>query len=225
MNWWLRHADSGVAIAPSLLSADFGDLAGELDSLTVAGADIFHLDVMDGHFVPNITFGPFIAAAIRKRTELLLDTHLMLERPDLFVAPFADAGVEALTVHVEADCDIEATLDAIADRGLRTGVSLNPDTSLDLIRPYLCDLDLVLVMSVQPGFGGQSFREEALAKIRALVEARSAKGWEYAISVDGGVSDVTAPACREAGADILVSGSWLVRSADRKAATSVLRGS
>lgn len=211
-------------MAPSLLAADFGDLNSELRSLAAAGSDLLHLDVMDGHFVPNITFGPFIVAAIDRGSDLPLDAHLMLERPDRFVAPFADAGADALTIHAESDCDIGATLADIDGRGVKPGLSLNPDTPVEVLLPYLEDLDLVLVMSVQPGFGGQKFRESAVAKIRELCRLRDENGWRYAISVDGGIDDRTGAVCRAAGADILVSGSWLVRSPDRAAAVEMLRG-
>ena len=224
MNWWLRHAETTTGVAPSLLAADFGRLADELASLTDAGCDIFHLDVMDGHFVPNITFGPFIVAAVRRLTDLPRDTHLMLSRPDLYVGPFADAGADALTIHVESDCDVGDTLAAIEARGVKTGISLNPGTALDETKPYLADLDLVLVMSVEPGFGGQSFRPEALDKVRELCRLRDENGWKYAVSIDGGVAGGTAPGCREAGADILVSGSWLLAAEDRAAAVAELRG-
>ncbi len=189
-----------------------------------AGADLFHLDVMDAHFVPNLTFGPFIVSAIRRCTDRLLDTHLMMTRPDLYVEAFAGAGADALTIHLEADCDVAATLRSIGDLGVRRGLSLNPDTDVADLRPHLEDLDLVLVMSVQPGFGGQSFRAEALDKVRRLVEWRAEAGLEFAISIDGGVNDDTAPRCREAGADILVSGSHLFGAPDRRAAVARLRG-
>jgi len=206
-----------------MLSADFADLRGEVDSMTRAGADLFHLDVMDGHFVPNLTFGPFICRAIRRTTDRPLDAHLMITHPDQYVDAFAEAGVDAITFHVEAESEVAPTLARIGDLGVKRGLSLNPKTALDTVLPHLWNLDLVLVMSVQPGFGGQKFDPAAVAKIAALAERRDAEGFEFLISVDGGINHETGPVCREAGADILVSGSWLFGSDDRAAHAALLR--
>jgi len=211
-------------VAPSLLSADFGAAAQDMASMEAAGADLFHLDVMDGHFVPNLTFGPFIAKALRRRTDLLLDAHLMVTRPDALVEPFARAGVDALTFHVESDADAAATLAAVRAAGMRPGLSLRPGTDLDALDPYLPDLDLVLVMSVEPGFGGQAFLEEAPRRIAELARRRRERGLGFAISVDGGINAATSALAREAGADILVAGSYLFGAADRAAAVASLRG-
>ncbi len=225
MNWWHRRADTGVAVAPSLLSADFTQLREEITSLEEAGADLFHLDVMDGHFVPNITFGPFIVAAIKRVTSLLLDAHLMISRPDRYLKAFQQSGVGAVTIHVESAAPVAPTLTAIGELGLRRGLSLNPDTDLAMVRPYLPHLDLLLVMAVQPGFGGQSFQDAVLEKIVELKDVRTRYGYNYVISVDGGVDEQTAPACRQAGAEILVSGTYLLQSPDRRLAIRRLRGS
>lgn len=192
--------------------------------MAAAGVDLLHLDVMDAHFVPNLTFGPFICAAVRRCTDLVLDAHLMMTDPDRYLEAFAGAGVDAITVHVEAASPLAATLDRIGQLGLRRGVSLNPDSDLSRIEAVLERVDLVLVMTVHPGFGGQRFDSRGLGRMQRLTELRAAGGLSFAISVDGGVNDRTAPDCREAGADILVSGSWFCEQPDRRAAAAILRG-
>ena len=223
MSWWLRHVDHKSGVAPSLLAADFADLRGDIAAMEAAGADLLHLDVMDGHFVPNLTFGPVVCAAIRRCSDLPLDAHLMISRPDRYLEPFAAAGVDAVTIHVEADSEITPTLARIAQLGLKKGLSLNPDTALAAVAPYLHELDLVLVMAVQPGFGGQEFDPMAIEKIACLDEMRRQQDHRYAISVDGGIDATTAPAVLKAGADILVSGTYLCRAEDRAAAARSLR--
>lgn len=224
MNWLPRPADGRSWVAPSLLSADFADLRTDVDDMTAAGAELLHLDVMDGHFVPNLTFGPFICQAIRRISTLPLDAHLMISHPAQYVESFARAGVDAITIHVEADDDVEETLDRIESAGLKRGISIKPGTPVDDILPLLGRLDLVLVMSVEPGFGGQVFNPVAVEKISDLADRRQAEGYDFLISVDGGINAETGPLCRQAGADILVSGSWLFGADDRAARIDLLRG-
>ena len=224
MNWLPRPADGRAWVAPSVLSADFSHLEDDLNSMTVAGADFLHLDVMDGHFVPNITFGPFICSALRKLSDLPLDAHLMISRPDNYLEPFAKSGIDGLTIHIEADAEISPTLARIGELGMKRGISLNPGTPLEDILPYLDQVDLILVMSVQPGFGGQQFHPGALEKIAELNRRRTQAGFDFLINVDGGINDVTGPQCREAGADILVSGSWLFGAVDRSDRMKILNG-
>ena len=206
-----------------MLAADFADLGSDLESMSAAGADLWHLDVMDGHFVPNLTFGPFICAAIRRLTSAPLDAHLMISRPDRYLEAFAEAGVDALTIHIEAEAEVAATLTRIGELGLRRGLSLNPGTALQEIEPFLTEVDLLLVMSVQPGFGGQQFDPVAVEKISELARLRREGGLDFLISVDGGINDRTGGLCRGAGADILVSGSWLFQTEDRTKRISLLR--
>jgi ribulose-phosphate 3-epimerase len=215
LNWLLRPADGRAHVAPSLLSADFTDLRSDIDNMTAAGADLLHLDIMDGHFVPNLTFGPFICRAIRGLTKLPLDAHLMITHPDHYLDSFAKAGVDAITIHEEIPGEIGGILERIGDLGLKRGLSLRPGTPLEKILPWLDRLDLVLVMSVEPGFGGQKFDPSAVDKIRDLAHRRRREGLDFLISVDGGINDETGALCRTAGADILVSGSWLFGANDR----------
>jgi ribulose-phosphate 3-epimerase len=196
-----------IKIAPSILSANFACLGEELRAAEEGGADWIHLDVMDGHFVPNITIGPLVATAARAATTLPLDAHLMVAEPDRYIRPFADAGVDSITVHVEATHHLHRTIQTIHDTGIRAGVALNPATSVEAIREILPYVDLVLVMSVNPGFGGQRFIERSIDKVRAVRGLLDAEGRPDAdLQVDGGVSPATVRGVAEAGATVVVAG-------------------
>jgi ribulose-phosphate 3-epimerase len=200
--------------APSILSADFARLAEAVRAVERAGADWVHVDVMDGHFVPNLTFGPKMVADLRKATRLPLDVHLMIERPEDWVDRYADAGASYLTIHVEASQDVPGTLDAIRARGVRPGLTLNPETPVDAVLPYLDSLDLALVMSVHPGFGGQKFIENALDKVRAIRRALDAGNLTAELEVDGGIKLDNAAGVVAAGATVLVAGSAVFEDPD-----------
>ena len=211
-------------VAPSILSADFGQLADEVRAVTDAGADWIHVDVMDGHFVPPITIGPLVVEAIRRATHLPLDVHLMIERPERQVAEFVRAGANGVTIHVEAADDVPAVLAAIRDTGARPGLALNPPTPLARVEPFLGLVDLLLVMSVNPGWGGQPFVEGSMEKLAAAREARRAAGARFVIEVDGGIKTHNAGAAAAAGADVLVAGSAVFASPDYAATIRALRG-
>ena len=203
--------DNTIRIAPSILAADFSKLGEEVAAVTEMGADLIHLDVMDGHFVPNISFGPDIIAAMRKYSNLPFDVHLMIEPVDGYIEAFVAAGSDILTVHVEAGPHIHGTLQRIRASGIKAGVALNPGTPIEAL-DYLWDqLDLILVMTVNPGFGGQSFIQSQLRKISAIREKINQLGYPVSLSVDGGVNKETGRQAIEAGADILVAGSSVFR--------------
>jgi len=205
-----------IQIAPSILSADFMRLGEEIHAAEEAGADLLHIDVMDGHFVPNITIGPSIVAAIRRITKLPLDVHLMIEDPDKYLPDFVDAGADYLTVHSEAAVHLHRTVQWIKEKGIKAGVSINPATPVSQLESIITDIDLVLLMSVNPGFGGQKFIPATMEKIRKTKTMISAAGSRALIEIDGGVKQENAKEIADAGADILVIGSAFFESGDYK---------
>ena len=210
-------------IAPSILSADFSRLGDEVRAVAAAGADYIHIDVMDGHFVPNITIGPLVVDAVRKVTDLPLDVHLMIENPDLYVADFAKAGADIIVVHAEASHHLHRTVQLIKSFGKRAGVSLNPATPLQYLDYILDELDLVLLMTVNPGFGGQSFIEACIPKIHELRAMLDKRGLETELEVDGGVKTDNIDRISHAGADVFVAGSAVFNSPDYAATISELK--
>lgn len=204
-------------IAPSLLSADFSKLQEDITLMEQGGADLHHVDVMDGHFVPNITFGPFIVKAIKKCATIPLDVHLMIENPERYIEDFAAAGSDYITVHIEACPHIHRTIQQIKATGTKAGVSLNPGTPISSIEDILGDVDLILIMSVNPGFGGQSFIESSLDKIKRLRAILTERGLDHVeIEIDGGVKLENIDRVAEAGVDIFVSGSGIYKATDPK---------
>ncbi|WP_066289209.1 ribulose-phosphate 3-epimerase [Bacillus sp. FJAT-29937] len=213
-----------VKVAPSILSADFAKLGEEIKDVEKGGADYIHVDVMDGHFVPNITIGPLIVEAIRPVTKLPLDVHLMIENPDQYIEAFAKAGADYITVHVEACRHLHRTIHFIKSLGVKAGVVLNPATPVNTIEHIIEDVDMVLLMTVNPGFGGQKFISSVLPKITEVKRMADEKGLNIEIEVDGGVNEETAKLCIEAGANVLVAGSAVYSQKDRAKAIAAIKG-
>ncbi|MEC0243532.1 ribulose-phosphate 3-epimerase [Paenibacillus dokdonensis] len=215
-----------IKIAPSILSADFAQLGQEISIVEAAGADWIHVDVMDGHFVPNITLGPPIVSAIKPHTSLPLDVHLMIDKPEQYIADFAKAGADMITVHAEACIHLHRVIHLIKEHGVQAGIAINPGTSAAVIQEVLEDIDMVLIMTVNPGFGGQAFIPRTVQKVRQVRQwLNEASLFDVHIEVDGGITSETAPLVVEAGADVLVAGSAVFGQKDREAAIQAIRSS
>jgi len=213
-----------VKIAPSILAADFSNLASEIKDVENLGAHWLHLDIMDGHFVPNISFGPAVVASLKKHTNLFFDVHLMIENPDIYIKEFVDAGADLITVHAEACRHLDRTIDLIKSYGIKVGVALNPHTPPEVLEFVVHKLDLVLVMTVNPGFGGQTFNPTMLEKIKDLNEWREYGEMDFLIEIDGGGSTLNARLLEDAGVDVIVAGTAVFAADDRKKAIEEIVG-
>ncbi len=214
-----------IKIAPSILSADFADLKSDIQLVEEAGADYLHIDIMDGHFVPNITIGPLVIKSIRKVSRLIFDVHLMIENPEIYIKDFIESGADLITVHAESTHHLHRTIQMIKKEGIKAGVALNPATPLSVIEDILGDLDLVLIMSVNPGFGGQKFIEGSIKKIVKLKELINLNGYKTLIQVDGGVNIDNISQLVSAGVDVVVAGSAIYNSKDIKETIRIMKES
>lgn len=205
-----------VILAPSLLAGDHAALRESLQTVEAADLEWVHLDIMDGHFVPNLSFGPETVATLRSQSSLFFDVHLMLDNPHQHLDAFLDAGADQITIHLEPDYPVEATLQRIKEAGKKCGLVINPDTPAEALVQYLSNCDIILLMTVVPGFGGQSFREDVLPKMEQLARLREEEGYDFRLQVDGGITTETAPACLARGVDTLVAGTAFFKAADQK---------
>ena len=212
-----------MKVAPSILSADFSKLGDDLVDIVSNGADYIHIDMMDGNFVPNLSFGPMVMKSIRPLTDKTFDCHLMIEEPERYIELIAESGADIISVHVEATKHIHRVIQQINQTGTKAGVVINPGTPVEAIEAVLADVDLVLVMTVNPGFGGQTFIPSSLNKIKQLKALREENNYNYEIEVDGGINEDTSKKCLEAGADVLVAGSYIFSHNNRKEAIDSLR--
>lgn len=214
---------SNNKIAPSILAADYANFASELKRIEETSAEYVHIDIMDGQFVPNITFGADVVASMRKHSKLVFDCHLMVVNPERFVDAFAQAGADIMTIHAESTLHIHGALQKIKKAGMKAGVVINPGAPVSAIEPVLSLVDQVLIMTVNPGFGGQAFIPEMLEKVQKVAKIRDEKGYDFDIEVDGGVDNKTIKACYQAGANVFVAGSYLFKASDLTAQVETLR--
>ena len=212
-----------MIVSPSLLASDFSDLRGEVARMEKAGADWLHIDVMDGHFVPNLTLGAPVIRCLRGKTSLVFDVHLMISDPLRYIDDFADAGADIITFHLESESDCIKTIQKIKSRGLKAGLSIKPKTGVEKLRPFLPLVDMALIMTVEPGFGGQSFMADMLPKVSAVRDDCRQMGKNILIQVDGGITDQTAPLTAKAGANVLVAGSYVFGAKDAAQAVNALK--